>query len=224
MVSDRYNIWRFCLQAVLVFCLVEYHPVEYNGQSYPVWADVLGWIISLSSNVPIIMAAIFVVSRADGATLSQVSRIDHNMVCLYIGMWVGKFCGNVCNHFCEGICKIAVLLWKMKSAGKFPALKNEQSGGIIRPNPVPISSTSVEWPTTSGVETSFCISVSSVVGRQYFRVFRLDTMKMQANFRKSILCILPWSLCIARGIAGVKTPELKPGQQKGQQKDFIYNN
>lgn len=59
-------------QAVLVFSVIKYHPVEYNGQLYPVWADVFGWIMSLSSNVPIAVMAIYVFHRTAGATIYQV--------------------------------------------------------------------------------------------------------------------------------------------------------
>lgn len=64
-----------CLQAILIFSFVRYKAVEYNDKPFPIWADVLGWGMTLASNVPIVIVALYVFIRAPGATLLQVSEV-----------------------------------------------------------------------------------------------------------------------------------------------------
>ena len=62
-----------CLQAILIFNFVRYEPARYNDNySYPVWADGLGWCLTLASVIPIFVVAFYKMYKAGGSTLSEV--------------------------------------------------------------------------------------------------------------------------------------------------------
>ena len=63
------------MQAVLVFSLVKYKPAEYGSELYPVWADGLGWCMTMASVVPIPIIAIYKLVKADGNGFWEV-RMD----------------------------------------------------------------------------------------------------------------------------------------------------
>jgi len=50
---------------------VRYKPVEYGGSPYPAWAEMIGWMMTLASNIPIFVVAVIVLYKAPG-TLRQV--------------------------------------------------------------------------------------------------------------------------------------------------------
>ncbi len=60
------------MQVILIFSFVRYSPVVYGGQSYPVCADVIGWMMTLASNIPIVIVAVYVFTKAKGNTFMQV--------------------------------------------------------------------------------------------------------------------------------------------------------
>jgi Sodium:neurotransmitter symporter family len=84
------------LQAVLVFSVIKYHPVEYNGQLYPIWADVLGWMITLASNIPIVVIAMYVFHRTSGATIYQV-MYHRNLACSLVTPCTSGFSEQLVN-------------------------------------------------------------------------------------------------------------------------------
>lgn len=59
-------------QVILVFSFVRYTPVVYAGKAYPVWADVIGWLMTLASNLPIVVVAVYMLCTAKGSTFRQV--------------------------------------------------------------------------------------------------------------------------------------------------------
>ena len=59
-------------QAVLVFSLVKYKPAEYGSVLYPVWADGLGWCMTMASVIPIPVIAIYKLYHAEGNTFYEV--------------------------------------------------------------------------------------------------------------------------------------------------------
>ncbi|XP_014668396.1 PREDICTED: sodium- and chloride-dependent glycine transporter 1-like [Priapulus caudatus] len=62
----------FCL---LVFTLVMHTPISYNNYSYPQWAIVIGWMMALSSLVPIPISAVCAVYTAPGNSLWERVRM-----------------------------------------------------------------------------------------------------------------------------------------------------
>ncbi|XP_071946467.1 sodium- and chloride-dependent glycine transporter 1-like [Antedon mediterranea] len=84
MVGFRPRIyWRACwmivtpvlLIAIIVFTFVYYTPVTYSGYEYPVWAEVVGWILSCSSFIVIPIYAAIAVYREEGPILSRISML-----------------------------------------------------------------------------------------------------------------------------------------------------
>jgi len=57
-----------------VFSLIKYQPVEYGDEQYPLWADLIGWMMPLSTNLPILVVAVLVVYNAQGNTIVEVTR------------------------------------------------------------------------------------------------------------------------------------------------------
>jgi len=56
-----------------VFSFIKYHPVEYGNEQYPIWADLIGWMMPLSTNLPIVIVAVIVVYRSQGDTILEVT-------------------------------------------------------------------------------------------------------------------------------------------------------
>lgn len=57
-----------------MFSLIKYQPVEYGDEQYPLWADLIGWMMPLSTNLPILVVAVLVVYNAQGNTIVEVTR------------------------------------------------------------------------------------------------------------------------------------------------------
>lgn len=60
------------LQFIIVYGLMGYEPLSYEGYVYPVWANILGWLIACSSIVMIPGMAIYKICSTPGSFL-QVS-------------------------------------------------------------------------------------------------------------------------------------------------------
>ena len=58
-------------QGIFIFSLVSYKPLEYNDYKYPVWGQVIGWCMAISSIVCIPGYMIFKFVTTEG-TLSEV--------------------------------------------------------------------------------------------------------------------------------------------------------
>jgi len=59
-----------------MFSFVRYQPVEYGGKPYPGWAEAIGWMMTLASNIPILIVGVIVLIRAPGSTLRQVWNVS----------------------------------------------------------------------------------------------------------------------------------------------------
>ncbi len=54
-------------QGILIFSFVKYEPAKYGeSYTYPMWADSLGWVMVMSSVLPIFIVAAVRWARADG--------------------------------------------------------------------------------------------------------------------------------------------------------------
>ena len=56
----------------MIFSFVRYTPVVYGKHPYPIWADAIGWLLTLASNIPIVIVAVYIMCKAKGSTLRQV--------------------------------------------------------------------------------------------------------------------------------------------------------
>ncbi|KAI0215921.1 hypothetical protein LSAT2_031995 [Lamellibrachia satsuma] len=71
--------WRICwkfispllIVSILVFSFVNYEPASYGKYIYPLWADSVGWLLTMSSVIPIFVVAIYKYVKADGDTVFE---------------------------------------------------------------------------------------------------------------------------------------------------------
>lgn len=74
--------WRFCwrfaaplfLIFIIVYGLLGYEPLTYEDYVFPVWANVLGWLIAGSSVITIPVVAIYKLLTTPGS-ISQVGTL-----------------------------------------------------------------------------------------------------------------------------------------------------
>lgn len=67
--------WRVCwryvapifLLFIIVYGLLDYEPLQYEGYIYPMWANILGWAIAGSSVLCIPVVAIFKILTTKGS-------------------------------------------------------------------------------------------------------------------------------------------------------------
>ena len=57
-----------------MFSIISLKPVQYDGQDYPKWAIVIGWMLGMVSLVPIPLMMIVQILNVDG-TLIEVFKI-----------------------------------------------------------------------------------------------------------------------------------------------------
>lgn len=63
------------LTAIMLFTWIYYEPSTYEDYSFPVWADVLGWMMTMSSVVAIPVVAVYQIVTAESqGSLWEVSR------------------------------------------------------------------------------------------------------------------------------------------------------
>lgn len=72
--------WKFVspvfLLVVIIFSLVMYEPKKYGANYiYPGWAEAMGWMMTLVSLVPILLYAVWFVSKQDAPTLKEKLRM-----------------------------------------------------------------------------------------------------------------------------------------------------
>ena len=65
----------FYFQVVLVFTFIKYERAKYGKYTYPIWADTVGWMLTLASITPIFAIAAYKFARANGATMKEVSSL-----------------------------------------------------------------------------------------------------------------------------------------------------
>ena len=80
----HFVIWMMYLQSILVFSFVNYEPASYGKYIYPLWADSVGWLLTMSSVIPIFVVAIYKYVKADGDTVLEVSTHDVLAHCAHV--------------------------------------------------------------------------------------------------------------------------------------------
>ncbi|XP_070575280.1 sodium-dependent noradrenaline transporter-like isoform X2 [Ptychodera flava] len=70
-------LWKFVTPVFLLFIVVVsvilYQPLEYDGYIYPVWANVVGWLLAASSMVLIPAVAIYKVAVEKGSLKQRIA-------------------------------------------------------------------------------------------------------------------------------------------------------
>jgi len=104
------------VQAILVFSFIKYHPVEYGKEQYPLWADLVGWMMPLSTNLPILIVAVLVVYNSRGNTILEVTAFQIcGMVLIMVALCKGRPL-----YFCPMV-SFFYLLYRQHCAQRKPA-------------------------------------------------------------------------------------------------------
>jgi len=64
-------------QFIIVYGLIGYEPLTYEEYVYPVWANVLGWIIAGSSILMIPGTAVYKLVTTPGTFMQVSSHVSH---------------------------------------------------------------------------------------------------------------------------------------------------
>ncbi len=71
--------WRFITPLILVTMFVfhcyNWSGLSYEGKKYPIWAEFVGWCISLASILMIPLFALIAVYKAEGSTMKEVRML-----------------------------------------------------------------------------------------------------------------------------------------------------
>lgn len=67
-----FNFFYYLFKFIIVYGLLGYEPLTYEGYVYPAWANVLGWIIAGSSVAMIPAVALFQYLRTPGTPLQVI--------------------------------------------------------------------------------------------------------------------------------------------------------
>ena len=65
----------YSLQGIWLFSIISLKPVQYDGQDYPRWAIVVGWMLGMVSLLPIPLMMIVQIINTDGDTILEVFKI-----------------------------------------------------------------------------------------------------------------------------------------------------
>lgn len=65
----------YSLQGIWLFSIISLKPVQYDGQDYPKWAIVVGWMLGMVSLLPIPLMMIVQIINTDGDTILEVFKI-----------------------------------------------------------------------------------------------------------------------------------------------------
>ncbi|XP_074653267.1 sodium-dependent proline transporter-like isoform X2 [Tubulanus polymorphus] len=73
--------WKFITPALILFIMIftwiDFKPSKYGDHIYPVWADALGWMISITTIMPIPAVAIYKIATFDNKEYSIWQRIKY---------------------------------------------------------------------------------------------------------------------------------------------------
>ena len=58
--------------AIFLFNMYNYAPASFEGKPFPIWADLMGWGLSMMSILMVPIMAIVEVSQAEGDSIFQV--------------------------------------------------------------------------------------------------------------------------------------------------------
>ncbi|XP_013386200.1 sodium-dependent proline transporter-like isoform X3 [Lingula anatina] len=77
-------LWRLItpiiITFVLVFSLADYTAASYVEYSFPLWADIMGWMMALVSIVVIPVWAVYIICRAHGSLCERLRVVSHHTV------------------------------------------------------------------------------------------------------------------------------------------------
>ncbi|XP_033647228.1 sodium- and chloride-dependent GABA transporter 2-like [Asterias rubens] len=63
--------WKYLIpvvaMSILIFALATYTPIIYNGYSYPLWGEMIGWMLSIISVILIPITFVTLLCRAEGS-------------------------------------------------------------------------------------------------------------------------------------------------------------
>ncbi len=71
---NSFKTLLFPTQCILISSIAQYSPAHYGDYTYPLWAEFLGWCISLASIVWIPLAAIHELYKIKGSLLQVSTR------------------------------------------------------------------------------------------------------------------------------------------------------
>ena len=57
----------------MLFTWIDYQPSSYNDYAFPIWADVLGWMMTMSSVVAIPVVMLYKIFTCDEGSFFEVS-------------------------------------------------------------------------------------------------------------------------------------------------------
>ncbi|KAB7496667.1 Sodium- and chloride-dependent glycine transporter 1 [Armadillidium nasatum] len=73
-------VWKFgmpgIVMVILVFSLVEFRSASYEDYEFPLWANIVGWVLSFSSVLLIPIVAIFKICQERGTLLERIRKLS----------------------------------------------------------------------------------------------------------------------------------------------------
>lgn len=85
-------IYMLLFQIMLTFNMSQLKPVSYGAYQYPLWAILIGWIIGMTSVVPIPIQAVIGLCKSNGSLLQvrlnlHCGHWTHFTLCYTSNMW-----------------------------------------------------------------------------------------------------------------------------------------
>ncbi|RXG73105.1 Sodium- and chloride-dependent glycine transporter 2 [Armadillidium vulgare] len=73
-------VWKFgmpgIVMVILVFSLVEFRSASYEDYEFPLWANIVGWVLSFSSVLLIPIVAIIKICQESGTLLERIRKLS----------------------------------------------------------------------------------------------------------------------------------------------------
>ena len=71
-------------QIILVFSLIRYEPVHYGGYTYPSWAVVLGWLITIFCIIWIPLGIIHTLATSSGTPWQVKMQTESRLAVIFV--------------------------------------------------------------------------------------------------------------------------------------------
>ena len=89
MTRSDWMLLLWLLQCIMLFTWIDYKPSTYNDYEFPLWADVMGWMMTMSSVVAIPVVMVYQIWRAPNqGSLFKVSHL--HLLFISASYFVGK--------------------------------------------------------------------------------------------------------------------------------------
>ena len=89
MTRSDWMLLLWLLQCIMLFTWIDYKPSTYNDYEFPLWADVMGWMMTMSSVVAIPVVMVYQIWRAPNqGSLFKVS--PPHLLFINASYFVGK--------------------------------------------------------------------------------------------------------------------------------------